>query len=374
MKHVLMIAGETSGDRHAAALARELLKLAPGWKLSGFGGPQMQAAGVELKADLTQHAVVGIWEVLRHLGGLQRLLRKICDFLDREKPDAVVLVDYPGFNLKLAQEAKRRGVPVIYYVSPQIWAWGENRIEVIRRCVDLMIVFFPFEEELYRKAGVPVRWVGHPLLDQHEHVKSEVSKIELFGEYELSFESQYIALLPGSRENEIKKLTPILVGAFKILAGRIPNLKAILFQAPGIPQESYGRLPSDVRITPWNMGLIPYCQAALVASGTATLECALADLPMVIIYQAHPVTWWLGKRLVRLPYVGLVNVVAGRKLVPECLQGNARPETIAEAIYPYLTSEEKRSSLQERFREVRKKLGSPGASQRAAEAIVSLLR
>lgn len=375
MSRIFLVAGETSGDRHAAALVRELRRLQPSLTFAGLGGPEMRAAGVELTADLTQHAVVGLLEVVRHLGTLRRLFRDAAAALDAHRPDLVILVDYPGFNLRFAREAKRRGIPVVYYVSPQVWAWGAGRLRTIKQLVDRMLVFFSFEEQLYHEAGVPVTWVGHPLLDA---VRVTQPRADALAQYGLRTDQPLIALLPGSRRQEVQKLLPVLAGAADRLAGQLRGVRFLVLQAPGLPTELYkaalAGTHADCTIVPeWDDNLLAACDLALVASGTATLECALLERPMVIVYRTNALTWWIGTKLVQLPYIGLVNVVAGRKLVPECLQGDATPERIAEEALNIVSTEAVRREMQTGFLAVRASLGHPGASRRAAEAVLTTM-
>ena len=375
MRRVFVVAGETSGDRHAAALVSELRRRDASLQFTGLGGPQMQAAGVELLEDLTRYAVVGLVEVLTHLATFRRIFRTACRALDEQRPDLVILVDYPGFNLCLAHEAKRRGLRVVYYVSPQLWAWGAGRMPAIKRDVALMLVFFPFEESMYHEAGVPVRWVGHPLLDA---VRVTRSRPEVLAAHQLSPTRPVIGLLPGSRAQEVTGLLPILGSAADQLARQIPGAQFVLMSAPGLAPDLYQRALARTRApmtTPahWDHDLLAACDLVLVASGTATLECALLERPMVIVYKTNPLTWWLGRRLVTLPYIGLVNVVAGRPLVPECLQGDATPTRIAEEALKILRSDQGRQGLQAGFRDVRNRLGAPGASARAADAILAVM-
>jgi len=375
VKRVFIVAGETSGDRHAAALVGELRRRDSSLQFTGFGGPQMRAAGVELQEDLTRYAVVGLVEVLKHLGTFRRIFRAACRALDEQRPDLVILVDYPGFNLRLAREAKRRGLRVVYYVSPQLWAWGAGRMRAIRRDVELMLVFFPFEESLYHEAGVPVRWVGHPLLDA---VRVTRPRAEALAVHRLAPTAPVIGLLPGSRAQEVAALLPILGAAADQIARQVPGAQFLLMPAPGIAPETYRQALAHTHVAvttaaQWDYDLLAACDLVLVASGTATLECALLERPMVIVYRTNPLTWWLGKRLVKLPYIGLVNVVAGRPLVPECLQGHATPTRIADEAVKLLRPDQGRQELQAGFREVRNRLGAPGASARAADAVQALL-
>lgn len=372
---LFLVAGETSGDRHAAALVTTLRRLEPSLTFRGLGGPAMRAAGVELLEDLTRYAVVGLIEVLRHVGTFRRIFRAACRALDTDRPDAVILVDYPGFNLRFAREAKRRGIPVIYYISPQLWAWGARRIRMIRQCVDLMLVLFPFEETLYREAGVPVQWVGHPLLDRVTVTKPRAETLRQYG---IPSDQPVLGLLPGSRRQEVERLLPPLGGAAGELAGRLTNLRFLVLQAPGIPTACYRqvvlRAPASLTLVPeWDYNLLAACDLVLVASGTATLECALLERPMVIVYRTNPLTWWLGRRLVTLPYIGLVNVVAGQRLAPECLQGDATPAKIAAAALAILRSAEVRRDMQRGFQQIRARLGAPGATRRAADAVLAFL-
>lgn len=372
MARIFIVAGETSGDRHAAALVAELRRREPLLEFHGLGGTQMGRAGVRILEDLTRYAVVGVVEVIKHLGTFRRIFRQAAQALDTERPDLVILVDYPGFNLRFAREAKRRGIPVVYYVSPQIWAWGANRLRTIRRVVDLMLVLFSFEESLYHEARVPVRWVGHPLLDQ---VKVTQPRAATLTQYGLPTDCPLIALLPGSREQEVRTLLPILAVSAERLAGQLKGVRFLVLQAPGLPPTAYRASVAPYRagfilIPEWDDNLLAACDLALVASGTATLECALLERPMVVVYRTNWLTWWLGKQLVKLPYIGLVNVVAGRRLVPECLQGQATPARIAEEALTLLKSDAARGAMLAGFRDVRARLGEPGAARRAAEAIL----
>ena len=376
MAKLFLVAGEASGDLHAGNLARALRAASPDLELFGFGGRQMRAAGVEIIADPTRVAVIGLVEVLRHLSEFRRLFQKALATLDQRKPDLVILVDYPGFNLRLAREVKRRGIRLVYYISPQIWAWDSGRIHWIRRLVDRMLVLFQFEKELYEKAEVPVTFVGHPLLDRVAPSQDRMQSLHQFG---LEDGLPIIALLPGSREGEIRRILPVLAAACEQMQEKLPSTaRFLLIKSPDPPWEIYRDALRHTSLQPkiierWDYDGIYCCDIALVSSGTATLECALLDRPMLIVYKTSWLTYWISRWLIRIPMIGLVNIVAGRKVVPELLQRQSNPSRIADEALELWTFVQKRQAMREAFREIRTKLGPPGATQRAAETVLAEL-
>lgn len=370
-QELLVVAGETSGDLHGARLVTELRRLVPELSVFGLGGDELRAAGLDPVAHSAEISVVGITEVLRILQRAREVFAALLAEVDRRRPAAAVLIDFPDFNLRLARELKKRGVPVIYYISPQVWAWRRGRVKTIAQVVDRMLVLFPFEVDLYRRSGVDVVHVGHPLVDEVPQLSSAWEQGEPAGPYR-------IALLPGSRVSEVEALLPVMLAAVRRLAHELP-VEARLIRAPNIPQElleeeiELSGLP--VRIVSENrFAAVADSHVALCASGTATLEVGLLGTPMVMLYRLGTWTYLLARLLVRLPYVGLVNLVLGRKVVPELLQGHASPERIALEAEQLLVNDREREEMREALEEVRGRLGSGGASRRAAQEIAELLR
>ncbi len=373
---IMIVAGESSGDLHAGRLAQALKQLRPELKLLGLGGARMREAGVEILADPTAVAVVGLFEVLRHLSTFRDLFRQAVQALDERKPDLVVLVDYPGFNLRFAREVKRRGIRLVYYVSPQIWAWDPGRIHAIRRLVDRMLVVFPFEQALYEKAGVPVAFVGHPLL---ELVEPTLPRLEVLDRYGLGDGLPIIGLLPGSREVEVRRILPVLLAAGEKMREELPSTaRFLLIKAPHLPWELYRQALRHSTLNPkvaerWDYDGIYTCDLVMVASGTATLECALLERPMLIVYKTSWPTYLVSRLVIRIPFIGLVNVVAKEKIAPEFIQHRANASAIAKGALELWGSADLRARQKEDFRKIRLSLGTPGASRRAAEAVLSEL-
>lgn len=374
-KHLIIVAGEASGDDRAAELVAQIRKRDPSFTFSGLGGTQMAENGVEIDFDLTRMAVVGFGEVLKHLSAIKKVFRLVLQKIDKKKPLAVILVDYPGFNLRLAQELKKRNVKVIYYISPQVWAWNARRIETIKRIVDRMIVFFRFEEALYARHGYTVDWVGHPLIDR---VKVDRPREAFLNDAGLSASLRTIGLLPGSREKEIQKIFPVMLKTAAYLYQKNPQLQFLAFQAPTISAQSFESHVKNLSIplkivSGQTYNGVNACDFCLVASGTATLETAILQKPMIVVYKTSFLTWALAKILIKIPDIGLVNVVAEKRIVPECVQFNATPQAIALKAISLLSHEEKLNEIRQALAEVKDKLGAPGASGRAAEKILALI-
>jgi lipid-A-disaccharide synthase len=371
-QELLVVAGEASGDLHAARLITELSRLVPGLSVFGLGGDELRAAGLDPVAHSAEVSVVGITEVLRILKRAREVFAALLAEVDRRRPAAAVLIDFPEFNLRLAKELKKRGVPVVYYISPQVWAWRRRRVKTIAQVVDLMLVLFPFEVDFYRRSGVEVVHVGHPLVDEVPELPTAWERGEP------SREPYRLALLPGSRVSEVEALLPVMLEAVRRLAEELP-VEARLIRAPTVPQElleegiELSGLP--VRIVAENrFQAIADSHLALCASGTATLEVGLLGTPMVMLYRLGRWTYLVAKLMVRLPYVSLVNLVLGRQVVPELLQGAASPERIALEAEQILIDERERDAMRAALAELRGKLGTGGASQRAAREIAELLR
>lgn len=373
MSRLLVVSGEPSGELYAAEMVRHLRELRPGLDVFGLGGDRLQAEGAALLAHVRDLAVVGLFEVISHLREIRAVFQRVLAEVDRDPPQAAVLVDYPDFNLRLARELHRRGIPVVYYVSPQIWAWRRGRIRTIRDTVARMLVIFPFEEALYRDAGVPVEFVGHPLVDL-AHPTSRTDFLQGLG---VSPEQDVVAVLPGSRPKEIAHNLPGLAGAIGLLRAWRPELEFLLPLAPAIDatllQRDLRGLP--VRLVPQGgaQSVLAACQAAMVASGTATVEAAILGAPMVVVYRLSRLTHFLGSRLVRVPHVAMVNLIAGKRAVTELIQRDFTPERVASEVRSLLEQPERRAAMKRDLDDVRRRLGEKGASRRAAEAVASVL-
>ena len=373
-KKLMIIAGEASGDLHGANLVKALKNLSPQLEIMGMGGRKMAEAGVNILFDISQMAIVGFGEVLRHIRRLSRIFHKICRAVEKERPDALILIDYPGFNLRLAERVKEKGIPVIYYISPQVWAWGRGRVKKIAKLVNKMIVILPFEREIYQDKGLPVEFVGHPLLDV---IGPKLQKGE--GDSYLSIPSDrpVVGLLPGSRRQEVRMLLPIMLKVAKLMRARKPELEFVIPCASTISaQEIKGLLNPDLAVKlvhDETYQVMNLADLLLIASGTATLEAACLETPMAVIYKVSFLNWILAKLLIRVPNIGLVNVIAGRRVVPEFLQFGARPGRIASICLDLLNSKSKRESMEKDLRAVKVKLGQPGASERAARSVLETI-
>lgn len=367
----MIIAGETSGDLQAANLIKSLKLINPNIEIFGMGGKKMQAEGAEIIYDITGLAIVGFFEVLKHLNTFKKIFKKLAALLEIRKPDAVILIDYPGFNLRFAKTAKEKNIPVIYYISPQIWAWGEDRIHEIKKYVDKMIVIFGFEENIYKEVGVKVSFTGHPFLDI---VKPVWKKEETIKTCHLRHDSIKIALMPGSRKKEIEKHLPIMLRACEIIKNKIPNAEFIISRIKELDQSLYNKAIHKSKITLHSLDNKPYeimdiADLVIVSSGSATLEVAIMEKPMVIVYKTSFLTWLLARNLIKIPDIGLVNIVARERIVPELMQFEVTPKNIARVSLKILSDHKKIHEIKENLRKVKSKLGEIGASSRAAHII-----
>ncbi len=375
-KRILIIAGETSGDQHAAKLILESHNIDPDILFFGIGGGKMREAGAEILVDCKNIAVVGAVEILQHINHIYYAWKKVREVLRQKPPDLVILIDYPKFNLHIAKLAKKAGIKVLYYISPQIWAWHQSRIKIIRQRVDKMLVIFPFEEEMYRQAGVPVEFVGHPLLGR---VKPDMTPAQAREYLHIGHDGTIIGLLPGSRKGEIKRLLPTLLAAAQQLKKRYPNAIFVLPLALSLNRadlEPYLKnVDIDIKIIPGHFyDVMQLCDAAIVTSGTATLETALLGIPMVIVYKTAASTYFLAKKFIKIPYIGLCNVVEGRFIVKELIQHEASPENITAEICKILEDKTYRSTMLSDLQEIKTKLGKGGGSAQAARAVIELLK
>ena len=373
-KAILIIAGEASGDVHGAGLVRELKKIRPELDFFGIGGDGMATEGVEVVRHVREVSFLGFYEVLSHLPFMRRVFKEMTNLLEKRKPCFVLLIDYPGFNLRFAREAKKRGVSVLYYISPQVWAWGRRRVKKIKRFVDRMVVIFPFEELLYREAGIDVRFVGHPLKDV---VRVDLTKKVFFKESGLDSSKFTVGILPGSRRQEVLRILPEMKKAYLILQKKIEGAQAVLGQAPTVSDDIYSSLlnkdDSIVRVRDRTYEVMAHSDVIMVASGTATLETAILGTPMVILYKMAPISYLLGRVLVRLKQIGLVNIVGGRSIVPELVQRRANGKNIADTIYSIYIDPKRRSKMKEDLNVVSRLVGQKGATSRVAGIVAEFL-
>ena len=372
----MLVAGEVSGDLHGSHLMEAIRRIDPDIEFFGVGGEGLGRTGMKLLYHSQSLSVVGITEVFLKLRTILKALRRLNKSLDRERPDLVILIDFPDFNLWLAKMAHRRGIPILYYIGPQVWAWRPKRIKLIARLVKKMIVLFPFEAPLYEAAGVDVEWVGHPLLDI---VKPTLSKEKASQRFGLDPKRRTVGLLPGSRIHEVERLLPPLLASAHLLQKEIPDLQFIIPLAPGIPKTMLSSRMENISVPVkvvegYAYDVMNLSELLITASGTATLEGAILGKPMIIIYIVSLPTYWIGRALVRLDHIGLVNLVAEKEIAPELIQKDVNPRRIADEAFRILGDPILSRKMTESMGEVRQKLGDPGAAQRAAHIVVSLLR
>jgi len=372
MTSLLLSAGEASGDMYAARLAAALKHRAD-LEIFGMGGPQMRAAGVDIVTDYSEVSVLGITEILSHLPSLIRAMRHLVAEAERRKPTMAILTDFPGFHLRLARKLKRRGVKNIYYICPQFWAWRPWRVRVVRRRFSQALCIFPFEEKFYGHAGVPVKFIGHPLVGA---VHASLDRHAFFREQSLDSQKKLVTILPGSRAAELRQHLPLLREAclrihrespaqFVLAAAPAANLASLREAWP--PQ-----LPLKI-VLGQTYNALAAADAAIVSSGTATIEAALLDVPMVVVYRVTPLTALLAKPLVRTPFFSMVNLIAGKRVVAELIQNDFTPDRVAAEILRLLNDQSARETLRRDLAEIRQRLGPPGAVERAADAILQLI-
>ena len=378
-KHIMIIAGEASGDLHGSKLVRSICNKNNEIHFSGIGGQALRGAGVEILVDASELSVVGITEVFSKIPNLFKAIADVKRHLKSIKPDLVILIDFPDFNLKIAAAAKKLNIPVLYYIGPQVWAWRPGRVKIIRKLVDHIAVILPFEEDFYKKHKVPVTFVGHPLLDNYtQNDLRQSDTLETVGN--ANNEMPVIGLLPGSRDREVIRHLPVMLDAAKILQSRLKNIKFIISIAPSVETKhveeilkkhkgicNYQIATGDVK------NVFKMCSIAVAASGTVTLEAAISCTPTVIIYKVSPVSYWLGKLMVQVKNFGLVNLIAGKNIVPELLQDEASPENIADTAFNMLNDVKGLQKLRKKLFEIRDMLGVPGASERVAEIALSMM-
>jgi len=374
---IMIVAGERSGDVYGAGLARALQARLPGVEVFGAGGDAMRQVGVDTTVDSHEIAIAGITEIVEGYPRVFRAFHRLLGEVDRRHPQLAVLIDFPDFNLRLARQLKKRQIPVVYFVSPQVWAWRKGRVKTLKKRIAKMIVIFDFEEEIYRQAGVPVEYVGHPLVDV---VRPTLTREEFFAKAELDPSVRTIALLPGSRQKEVIGNLPIMLDA----AARLSATRKLQFVIPVAPTIDPDWLANTLKEYPSGRGTVrtavhatydalQYSEIAVVTSGTATLEAALCERPMISVYRVSALTWLVGKLLVKVPHFCIVNILAKRELVPELMQEDFTAANVAARVEYLLDQPEARAEMVRGFQALKARLGQSGAIERAADSMVEVL-
>jgi len=388
---IMLSCGEASGDLYAGALAAELHRRVPAAEIFGFGGERLAAAGAELIGDYEGLTVTGLTEALRVLPRSYAMLRRLVAAARARRPDVFVAIDFPDFNFRLMTGLRRLGIPIVYYVSPQLWAWRPGRMATMKQVVDKVLVIFPFEQAIYERAGVPVEFVGHPLVDL---AKSTQPRSAFLRDRNLVPEAPTVALLPGSRPNELRRIVPGIAAALPLIRARVPDVQFVIACAPNLPEAMFTRLLGPAKGGTRDRGrheaagvvsrpvavhdrtddVLASCDVVITASGTATVQAALHERPMTVVYKLSPLTYRLGRPFVNVDMYAMPNLVARRRIVPELIQEQFTPRRVADETVSFLTDHEKHVRTREALRRVREALGAQGASGRAAEAILEVAR
>lgn len=372
MREILVLTGESSGESYGAELIREIKKLIPDLRFFGIGGEEMTKEEVDLISHIGQLSVIGILEAIPHLFRLSKIKSKIVVEAKRRKPVCAILIDSPDFNLRLAKELNKTGIPVIYFISPTVWAWRKGRVKKIKKHVSLLLIIFPFEKEIYERAGVPHIFVGHPLIDK---VKVDTDREELRRNLGIDNTKAVISILPGSREIEIRNHLPILVDSLKELRKNV-DFKAFLIKAPGISYDLMKKYLNnfDIEFVRDERYRVMACSdIALASCGTSNIELLLLGVPFVAFYKLSQLSYLIAKMLVKLKYASIVNILAGKEIIPELLQSNFNKNNVVEKIQFLLCSEEERKRIKDEFKRIKNNLGEEGAMLRSARAIVEFL-
>ena len=373
-KKLMIIAGEASGDLHGAGLIRELRKIDSAIEIFGVGGDRMIAAGMKAQYHIKQMAFLGFIEVLRHLPFITKVRKELIKKIEDEKINSVVLIDYPGFNLNIAKKLHALGKKIIYYIAPQVWAWGTGRIKKIRQLVNKMLVVFPFEEELYRRENVNVEYVGHPLVENIENY-SLMSKETLFSKLNLETGKEILLILPGSRKHEIRKIFPECIAAAEKLSKDF-NLQTVVACAENIDEHIFENLADHKEykiVKGHTYDLLKHARIGIIKSGTSTLEAGYFQLPFIVVYSTSFMTYWLGKKVVNISNIAMANILLNETVVDELIQHDVNEKNIYDKCASILSDKEKYNSLKNKLGELKEKLGGPGASQKAAASIYALL-
>ncbi|MBC8015650.1 MAG: lipid-A-disaccharide synthase [Sporomusaceae bacterium] len=374
MSKIMISVGEASGDLHGASVANALKSIQPDIKIFGMGGQAMRAAGVDVVYDIADLGVIGFVEVIKNLPKLFALRDSLAELMEVERPDALVIIDYHGFNIRLAKIAKSKGIPVISYICPKVWAWGRGRAKDVAETVQKVAAIFPFEVDVYREAGADVTFVGHPLLDI---VKTTMSKHEAYEFFGANPKQPIVLLLPGSRQNEIISLLPVMLESAEKIALKVPNCQFFLPIASTISREMLQNIINKYNVTVIlteknTYDLMNIADLAIAASGTVTLETSLLNLPTVVIYKVAAISYLIGKMVIKIPYISLPNIIAGRKIVPELVQYEVSADNITKEAVPILTEPSVRTAMLNDLAEIRQKLGTEGAVERVAREILAV--
>jgi lipid-A-disaccharide synthase len=370
----MIITGEVSGDLIGGSLITELKSLNPDLKITGIGGDRMKLAGMDLIYHSDQMAILGFVEVVKHLPFIHQVQKKLIDKVKSEKISCVVLIDYPGFNLSIAKKLKPLGVKIIYYVSPQIWAWAKGRVKKVKRLVDKMLVVFPFEVEFYKKENVNVEYVGHPLVERINQYDFLI-KDEFFSKFNLDRKKEILLVMPGSRKQEVREIFPEVIKAASGLAEK-SNLQVVVARSKNIDQKYFQQFPGSenfVTITDHNYELMKYSRFGIIKSGTSTLEAGYFALPMIVVYKTSPLTYLIGKQLIKLDRIGMVNIILDEMIVPELIQSDVNSEKIIHTASQILSDTKFYEKIKMKLAKVRKILGAKGASRKAANSILEIL-
>lgn len=371
---LLIITGEVSGDLIGASLIRELKSLQPELIITGIGGDRMKSSGMNLIYHSDQMAILGFVEVIKHLPFIRQVRKKIIETVIQENIRCVVLIDYPGFNLNIAKKLKERGIKIIYYVSPQIWAWAKGRVKKVQRFVDKMLVVFPFEVEFYNNEKVNVEYVGHPLVERISQYNF-FSKEDFFAKYNLDEEKKTLLVMPGSREQEVKEIFPETIKAADMLAKKF-DLQVVVAKSKNIDAKVFRDLSVSEKFTlieDHNYELMKYSYFGIIKSGTSTLEAGYFTLPMVVVYKTSSLTYLIGKQLIKLDKIGMVNILLDKMVVPELIQNEANSENIINTTSKIISDEKIYQSIKHKLEFVKEKLGSGGASKKAAKTILEIM-
>jgi len=369
---LLLSCGDPSGDLYAGALTRELRALCPTLTIAGIGGPQFAAAGGVVLGDYRRLSATGLIEPLAKIPRLLSTLRQLVAVARRERTDALIVIDFWGFNFRLARRIRRLGIPVVYYIGPQIWAWRAGRLRTIREVADRVLVIFPFEEAIYRQGDVPVEFVGHPLVDL---AKPSASREGFLSRLGLSAAAPTVAILPGSRPNEVRRILPDLMAASEQIRAQVPNAQFVVARAPHLDGRLFTSVHAPARLVEGETdAVLASADVALTASGTATVQAALHDTPMVVVYRLSSLDYLLGRQFLRINMYGMVNLIAGERLVPELIQHALTPAAVASEAVSMLTDSARAARIRSGLGRVRHQLGGPGASRRAAEAVLQVIR
>jgi len=369
-KRILIIAGEASADMHGSVLVQELKKLDPGIEFCGIGGDNMAEAGVELFFHLREMAFMGFVEVVKHLPFIRKVKSKLLDEVRKRKIQKVILIDYPGFNLNIAKNLKSMGVDTIFYISPQIWAWHQSRIKKIKKYINKMLVVFPFEEPMYRSAGIDAEFVGHPLIERIDNYNF-LSKEDLYKKYNLVSGKEILLVLPGSRNQEIERIFPEVIRASAEISNS-HNLQTVVACSQNIDERMFTEMGAGIPFTLAKgntYDLFKYSRFGIIKSGTSTLETGLFGLPFIVVYKTSAMTYAIGKRLVKVDNIAMANIIAGETIIEELIQDDVNVKNIVAKVTHILDDAGKYEIVKEKLSILREKLGLPGASAKAAQII-----